>query len=127
MKNEGSLVTGARLRALRKGRGLTMAELAEELNKISESVISKSTISMWENGNREPMLSSIKLLASFFSVSPAYLMGMTDDMYEPTKEPKIPDDEYLAAMHRTFLRLSVSGRVKLLAYALDLLDEEGKA
>lgn len=127
MKNEGSIVTGQRIRMLRKERGLSMDDLTNALNKISKSTISKSTISMWETGNREPMLSSIKLLANFFSVSPAFLIGMSDDRNEKVKEPEIPDDEYLAAMNRAFTKLSLSGRVKLLAFAFDLLDEEGKA
>ena len=48
---------------LRTSTGLTQAEMAQKLG------ISKSTISMYENGNREP---------DFFNVDIDYLLGRTD-------------------------------------------------
>lgn len=52
-----------RLRTLRKSRNLTQNKLAEDLK------ISKSTISMYENGNREPDFETLEVIADYFNVS----------------------------------------------------------
>ncbi|MBS6195435.1 MAG: helix-turn-helix domain-containing protein [Clostridiales bacterium] len=57
---------------LRTSSGLTQAEIAEKLN------ISKSTISMYENGNREPDFETLEEIADFFNVDIDYLLGRTD-------------------------------------------------
>ena len=59
-----------RLKELRIERGLGQVELAAALN------LSKGIISLWENGLREPKLSSLVLLARFFGVSIDYLAGL---------------------------------------------------
>ena len=51
------------LKSLREKRGLTQDELAKELN------LSKSTISMYESGDRIPRLPTIELLADYFNVN----------------------------------------------------------
>lgn len=50
------------LQRLRKQSGLTQSELAQKLN------LSKSAVSMWENGNREPDYETLELIADFFNV-----------------------------------------------------------
>lgn len=57
---------------LRLASGLTQAEMAKKLG------ISKSTISMYENGNREPDFETLELIADFFNVDIDYLLGRTD-------------------------------------------------
>ena len=52
-----------RLRTLRKSRNLTQNKLADDLK------ISKSTISMYENGNREPDFETLEVIADYFNVS----------------------------------------------------------
>ena len=54
---------GARLKYLRKQDNLTQLELATALG------ISKSTISMYENGNREPDFETKEAFADYFNVS----------------------------------------------------------
>ena len=124
----GDNIFGIRLQQLRKARGLSMTAMCEALNRNKNASISKSSISMWENGQREPFAGTIKMLADFFSVSPAYLMGMTDDMNQ-TEEP-IPEfvkDDYIDSLVEAFGKLSIPSRIKLLSFAWDLLDKEGKA
>lgn len=58
-----------RLRTLRKSRNLTQNKLAEDLK------ISKSTISMYENGNREPDFETLEVIADYFNVSLGSLIG----------------------------------------------------
>ena len=52
-----------RLRNLRKSRNLTQNKLADDLK------IAKSTISMYENGNREPDFETLEMIADYFNVS----------------------------------------------------------
>lgn len=56
------------LAALRKQHGLTQAELAARLG------ISKSAISMYERGKREPELEMLETMADFFHVSVSTLL-----------------------------------------------------
>lgn len=57
------------LKKLRLERGLTQVQLAKLLK------ISKSSISMYENGNREPDFETEELIADFFNVNLATLRG----------------------------------------------------
>lgn len=58
------------LKALRLERGIGQVELAKSLK------LSKGIISLWENGLREPNMSSLILIAKFFNVSIDYLVGL---------------------------------------------------
>ena len=57
------------LRELRLSRQLTQDELSSKLG------ISKSTISMYENGNREPDFETLEAIADFFNVDMNFLLG----------------------------------------------------
>lgn len=57
---------------LRLASGLTQTEIAEKLG------VSKSTISMYENGNREPDFDTLEKIADFFNVDIDYLLGRTE-------------------------------------------------
>ena len=63
-----------RLAALRRQKKLTQAELARELG------ISKSAVSMYERGNREPELDLLQAIADFFSVSVSSLLGRQEPL-----------------------------------------------
>ncbi|MEE0899053.1 MAG: helix-turn-helix transcriptional regulator [Acutalibacteraceae bacterium] len=60
---------GERLKELRTQKGLSQAELAKRLN------LSKSTISMIEVGSRNPSFEVLELIADYFNVDMAYLLG----------------------------------------------------
>ena len=67
---------GERLRDVRKERGYSMDQLCEQFNKTQSAIkLNKSTVSRYENGTQEPMLSTVAALANFFGVTPMYLMG----------------------------------------------------
>lgn len=57
---------------LRTSAGLTQVEMAEKLN------ISRSTIGMYEIGNREPDFETLEKIADFFNVDIDYLLGRTN-------------------------------------------------
>jgi len=61
-----------RLKELRAGKGLSQRALADELH------ISKSAVSMYENGTREPDHETTELIADYFNVDIDYLLGRKD-------------------------------------------------
>lgn len=58
------------LKGLREEKGIGQVELAYSIG------VSKGIISLWENGLREPNMSSLILLAEYFKVSIDYLVGI---------------------------------------------------
>jgi len=63
---------GERLKELRLERGIGQETLANAIN------LGHSTISMWENGLRQPTLPYLILVAKFFDVTLDYLAGLTE-------------------------------------------------
>lgn len=69
-----------KLKELRQEKGLSMTSLATELvNNGYFKNISDATISNYENGKREPNLANWEKLAKFYGVTPAYLVGWSDE------------------------------------------------
>lgn len=72
-------VFGVRLRDIRTERGYSMEQLCILFNKSQSTIkLNKSTVSRYENGTQEPMLSTVAALAKFFDVMPEYLIGDSD-------------------------------------------------
>ena len=89
-----------KLSLLRRQAGLTQAALAQKLG------ISKSAVSMYECGNREPELELLQAMADLFGVSVGALLGRED-------QPLVNGDpeltEYLEALRdRPELRMLFS-------------------
>lgn len=63
-----------RLRELRTSRKLSQQNLADYLN------ISKSSVNMYERGEREPGLDTLEAIADFFNVDLDYLSGKTSEI-----------------------------------------------
>lgn len=59
-----------RLAELRKKRGLTQQQIADELS------VNRVTYTNWEKGNREPSLENVVKLANILDVTTDYLLGM---------------------------------------------------
>ena len=75
--------TGAFLKNLRRERGITQEQLAEELG------VSGRTISRWETGSNMPDISLLVEIAGFFDVSiPEIIKGerKSENMQEEVKE-----------------------------------------
>jgi repressor LexA len=60
------------MKELRESKGLSQRDLAEKLK------IGKSSISMYENGEREPSRERMEEIADFFNVDMDFLYGKTD-------------------------------------------------
>lgn len=68
-------ITGKRIKALRKGAGLTQRELADKLG-VKLAAVNKYETGIVTNLKR----STIAKLAEIFDVSPTYIMGLEDDI-----------------------------------------------
>ncbi len=64
---------GKNLKALRKENGLTQKELAERLK------IGQATIACYENGQREPNITSLIAYADYFECTLDFIVGRADD------------------------------------------------
>lgn len=73
------------LRLLRVEKGLSQQELANALK------ISKSSVNMYERGERQPNFETLELIADYFNVDIDYLLGRTN------KTTKIIQPDTLAA------------------------------
>lgn len=58
-----------RIKQLRKEKNITASQLAKHIN------VADSTMSLYENGKREPPFEILKNIADFFNVSIDYLLG----------------------------------------------------
>jgi len=65
-----------RLKELRKEKGLTQTQLAEELG------FTRVNISDWEWKGMEPSFDTVIKIAKFFDVTIDYLFGVEDYWYE---------------------------------------------
>lgn len=73
-----------RLKKLRKNKNLTMKELGQLIN------VAESTISLYENGKRQPDYQTLQKLADIFNVSLDYLLERDDNAISKPKGVKIP-------------------------------------
>lgn len=99
-----------RLRALRRGRHITLETLAEALNlhlQSNEKPNTASQIGNWERGVRTPSYIEVKKIANYFNVSIDYLVGnnphaeidlamlfLSDSLLSFNKEPLDNQDRY---------------------------------
>jgi len=67
-----------RLAYLRKERGISQQKLAEDISRIGRIKVGRAAVSAWETGIRTPHRETIELLADYFNVDLAYLMGASD-------------------------------------------------
>ncbi len=105
-----------RIRELRISRKLSQQELAEYLK------ISKSSINMYERGEREPGLDLLEAIADFFNVDMDYLMGKSDNPQKYISNSAncvilTEDEKTLVDIYRNF---NDEGKEKLLDTASDM-------
>ncbi|MCL2488177.1 MAG: helix-turn-helix domain-containing protein [Oscillospiraceae bacterium] len=77
---------GARMKELRKSKGLSQHQVAKKLD------VTKSTISGYENNTRFPSFDAIPKIALLYNVSADYLLGINNQKMicvEGLTEPQI--------------------------------------
>lgn len=111
---------GKRIKLLREKAGLSQDELAQKLNT------TKQTIYKYEMGIVTNIPSDkIEKLALIFHISPAYIMGWTDEtasVNSNTSSPKLSDQEQ--QLLKNFRILNNLGQSRTLEYVEDLTYNE---
>lgn len=79
---------GKRLAELRKRNGISQDILAEELG------VRRNTISMYEQGKREPSLKVLSKVSDYFGVTVDYLLGK-NGFWKPPEEFKNINVDYI--------------------------------
>ena len=82
---------GKRMKLLRIEIGITLDEMATRLQT------TKSTLSRYENGLRNPKGEFVSRVADFFCVSVDYLMGKSENKYSHLEKiaSSLKEDEYI--------------------------------
>lgn len=94
-----------RLRELRNSRGLSQQEFAKQLG-----CVSKSSINMYERGEREPNLETLETIADYFNIDMNYLLGKSE----------VPNQMMQLAANST------SGELKFIANILPIPSADSK-
>lgn len=114
---------GDRLKTLRNRKGLSQSEFAKQIG------VSKSSVNMYERGEREPNFETLEAIADYFNVDLDYLMGKSD-IENRAKAAIIP----LQPDNRNILRLAgrdgsyvertlTDDQVKMLTMLLDQMPD----
>lgn len=107
-------------KTLRLKSGLTQQEMADKLK------ISRSSIGMYENGEREPSFELLETIADFFNVDMNYLLGKSE-LSQNIPHPYYLNDDTAQAAQEMFEKDRVlfdvyqsDNRERLVAYAKHL-------
>ncbi|WP_375577755.1 helix-turn-helix transcriptional regulator [Marivirga tractuosa] len=91
------------LKEIRLSKGLTGTKLAEKVNEITGQKIDQRTISDYENGKREPNLTTLINLARTLGVSVDILSGYQSMAAEKVIYTILDDMEFKVKMLRKYL------------------------
>lgn len=103
---------GIRLRSLRTQDKLSQADVAKAVG------VARSTISMWEAGEREPDFESLEALSDFFNV-PIGTFFPSVECKETDIFSSLPKPEQQLLL--SYRNLNEEGQTKLIDYADDLV------
>lgn len=98
-----------RLRQLRTARDLSQMEFAKLIG------ISKSSVNMYERGEREPGLETLEQIADYFNVDMDYLLGKSDTVNKSNWLFSFPNIHPMPAMRKIPLIGSIACGAPILA------------
>ena len=103
------------LRYLRKEQNFSMKQLGEIIG------VSESTISLYENGHRQPDFNTLIKLADYFNVTIDYLIGRENN-YELTQtSEQLPTlTQFENELLSLFRKMDIHAQNKLIGYAYAL-------
>lgn len=102
-----------RIKALRKGKGLSQDELARVLN------LHQTAVSQWETGKTSPDMSVIPALSAFFNVTADYILGISDEKQqkkEPAPYDELAQNETVLSLATEIMELPPEAQDKVLDY-----------
>lgn len=114
---------GNRLKSLRHRKGFSQADLAKQIG------VSKSSVNMYERGEREPNFETLETIADYFNVDLDYLMGKSDieNRAKAAMIPLQPDDRNvlrLAGRDGSYVeRVLTDDQLKALTAILDQMPD----
>jgi len=103
---------GSRLKYLRKSENITQQHLATALG------IAKSTVSMYENGQREPDFETLEAISDYFNVDMRTFFPSGEKPITEAAVELAPGEDRLLSLYR---ELNEEGREKLVDYADDMV------
>lgn len=110
---------GDRLRSTREALGLTLEQVGDYIG------VNKATVQRYETGEIDIKRSIAIRLSEILKVSPAYIMGWTEEPYSYDKEKAAPADgdglSPLDAQLMDLLRFLTDDQKKLLLAQIDTL------
>lgn len=120
---------GQRLAQLREERKLSQERFADEIGA------SRSAVSLWELGERQPRRAWLEKIASFFDVSVDYLLGRTSVRQHDEEDRPIPESDLDAYLRQHDLwfkgqpltyaeKLAARQAIELLRKAMEASKEE---
>ncbi len=112
---------GKRLKELRDANGLTQEEVGKSTG------VTKATINRYETGEIDIKRTVAIKLATAFGVSPAYIMGWTDNPNEENKSDNVVLDENVIMYHRdgkTVKKKMSKEQMKMLSSMIDAIPDE---
>jgi transcriptional regulator with XRE-family HTH domain len=104
------------LRVARKSKGMTLKELANYLH------LGESTISMYENGLREPDNETMKTIADFFEVSIDFLLGREFEEKVEARASPLNDEEQ--TLIDNYNKLDTHKKMRVQGYIESMLEED---
>ena len=109
---------GSFLKSLRRERGLTQEQLAEQLN------VSNRTVSRWETGANMPDIGLLLALSAFYGVSISEIIDgerKGENVNDEIKQTALKLSDYSQAIHKTLkkrlLRLTIAAFLGMVAFA----------
>lgn len=124
----------ARLRLLREERGLSQSDMSRVIGK------SKSSVNMYERGEREPGVEILEMYADYFNVDMNYLIGKSEirNRYKLLANDSVPQvlieeknhpapterNEVVEEFIELFLKLTPEQQKMMLAQLKGLLDSQ---
>ena len=109
------MTLGQRLKRLRHIRGLSTRDIAEKLQ------IGKGTISNYESNTRRPKYEMLKVLADFYGVTVAYLLG---EEQEPKPKKDFTTDELLDILDHDLMIKFAEEKIKLIRFVENTVKED---
>lgn len=91
-----------KLRDLRESRCLTIDEFCNQFNSVFNGRLNKSTVSRYENGIQEPLISTFKKIAQFYSIDPSDLLGYQNVDRTGSPLPNVKKEDLIAQGNGVF-------------------------
>ena len=111
-----------RIKEIRKNKKITAKELADNIN------VAESTMSLYENGKREPDFATLTKIAKYLEVSVDYLIGYIEkENFSPAMNNSVNSSEPLTNQEEQLLHMfrmtTEEGRMRIISTVVSICDQ----